>query len=333
MAGKRSRVEEPSTSVGGKKRKVKGSWNLMRIMSELGTNEQCVKFAEDNGLIPKTMVCSVHKTFMNFRRNGNKVGYFLCSRGTCRKKSCISRATGTWFENARLSLPHIYYLMYCFAHRFTEEAVIREDFILDGTSISTSTIVDWFGFCREAVISYQLDHQEYSGKIGGPGKIVQIGESKFGTIKYNKLRNIESHWALRMVENNCTDLRFELCPENDCSFEDIIPLIEKHVLKGSIIQMDSREVNDRLQEHGYLVAKAKHGEAIDPLATEDGNRREQIESQARLVRRLFNAKFHNTSGNFGDIITEYIWRRSIKTNKKDAFLALVEAIKYVYNEN
>ena len=43
--------------------------------------------------------------------------------------------------------------------------------------VAEHTIVDWCCFCREVCIVYEADHFE---RIGGPGHIVEIDESKFG---------------------------------------------------------------------------------------------------------------------------------------------------------
>ena len=45
------------------------------------------------------------------------------------------------------------------------------------------TVVDWFNFCRE-VCSEVIENENV--KISGPGKTVEIDESKFGKRKYHK---------------------------------------------------------------------------------------------------------------------------------------------------
>ncbi|CAG4946842.1 unnamed protein product [Parnassius apollo] len=40
-------------------------------------------------------------------------------------------------------------------------------------------------------------------------------------------RHIEGHWVLGMIENDCEDLRLEVCPQNMRSSEVLMPLIKK----------------------------------------------------------------------------------------------------------
>ena len=40
----------------------------------------------------------------------------------------------------------------------------------------------------------------YTLQIGGPGKVVEIDESKFGRRKYNRGRYQEGHWVFGGVE-------------------------------------------------------------------------------------------------------------------------------------
>jgi len=50
---------------------------------------------------------------------------------------------------------------------------------------SKATISDWFDFCREVCLDALHKEYEEKGKIGGPGKIVEIDESKVSVISCN----------------------------------------------------------------------------------------------------------------------------------------------------
>ncbi|KAL4703634.1 hypothetical protein ACJJTC_007661 [Scirpophaga incertulas] len=236
----REQSPQPSTSQGGGSHRrhqlytdeVKSQWNLYRIFTALGTHEQCIRFSEEQGLLPTEKMCTYHKKSMNLESISGQLGQFRCRKGKCRSKS-VSRAKGTWFENARLPLPLIFQIMYMYSADYTYEAVRRETSHWRESTLSPVTISDWFNYCRESVIVYQLEHKDEQEKIGGPGKIVQIDESKFGKRKYNRGRNIEGHWVLGLIEDGSDDLRLEVCPNNERSSEILIDLIKKHVRVGT----------------------------------------------------------------------------------------------------
>ncbi|XP_047518399.1 uncharacterized protein LOC125058366 isoform X1 [Pieris napi] len=308
-------------------------YNLPRLVRQLGTREQCLAFAEEHGLILANKMCRVHRQLMRLDLTANTtVGAFVCSRGSCRAKSRTSRATGTWFEKSGLLLPRIFYLIYCFAHRKSHEEAVFDDPLRDETNtcLSRATITDWYSYCREVIVIYYLETQQIKGKIGGPGKIVQIDESKFGRRKYNKGRRVEGHWVLGMIEDGSEDLRLEVCPDNVRSAEVLVPLIKKHVEVGTTIHTDCWRAYDCLAEHGYHHKKVNHSDPDNPFVAADGTHTQRIESQWRVVKRFFYKDNYNHPQNFGDVIVEYLWRRNIMKNKKDPFIQLIEAIKYIY---
>ena len=47
---------------------------------------------------------------------------------------------------------------------------------------SSRTLTDWGSFCREVAIDEVMNNPQ---KIGGPGIVVEIDESKFGKIYYS----------------------------------------------------------------------------------------------------------------------------------------------------
>ena len=65
------------------------------------------------------------------------------------------------------------------------------------------TLVDWYNLCRE-VCSEVIGSQKV--KVGGPGKVVEIEESKLGKRKYHKGRRKDGVWVFGGIErdsNNC----------------------------------------------------------------------------------------------------------------------------------
>ncbi|CAK1581892.1 unnamed protein product [Parnassius mnemosyne] len=171
------------------------------------------------------------------------------------------------------------------------------------------------------VVIYQIERQEVISKIGGPGKVVQIDESKFGKRKYNKGRRIEDHWILGHIDDGSEDLGLEVCPENIRSADVLMPLIKKHVAEDTTVHTDFWRAYDCLGEHGYIHKKVNHSNRDNPFVAPDGIHTQRIELQWRVVKRFFKKYNYNHPENFADIIiTEYLWRRSVQRNKKDHFM-------------
>lgn len=295
----------------------------------VGDEEKAVEFAENRGLLPKAKWCHKHKCAMRVYKQNNPIGEFRCIKSSCSTKK-VSRACGTWFEDAKIPLDRMFYLMYCYARKYSYETVKIEDFSSNEKCLSQRTISDWYSYCRETVVIYLIETFDSKDKIGGLGKTVQIDESKFGRRKFNKGRRVDGHWVLGMIEDGSEDLRLEVCPENIRSAEALIPLIKKHVNPGTTIHTDYWKAYDCLSEHGFVHKKVNHSDPDNPFVAPDGTHTQRIESQWRVVKREFYND--NYSNNFTDWIYEYQWRRMIKKNRLDPFEELLKTVLHVYGD-
>ena len=102
--------------------------------------------------------------------------------------------------------------------------------------------------------------KEERGKLGGPGTIIQIDESKFGKRKFNRGRRVDGHWVLGLIQNDSDDFRVIVCPDNLRNADTLIPLIKEHVLEGSEIHTDAWKAYSQLSNHGYIHKIVNHSD-------------------------------------------------------------------------
>lgn len=69
--------------------------------------------------------------------------------------------------------------------------------MMEELQISSNTFVDWSSFCREVCMEWANGQSQ---KLGGPGKIVEIDEAKFGRRKYHRGRIIEVNGFLEQLK-------------------------------------------------------------------------------------------------------------------------------------
>ncbi|XP_061717404.1 uncharacterized protein LOC133525162 [Cydia pomonella] len=296
---------------------LRSMWNWRKIFLELGTHDQCVQFAEERNLILTEKLCSYHRKPMTLTKESGQLGKFRCRKSNCRTKT-VSRASGTWFEDARLPLTFIFQIMYAFSEGISYHQTRKQLASQDSPVLSSRTVANWFNYCREVIAVHELQNQRVQGKIGGPNKVVQIDKSKFGKRKYNRGRQIEGHWVIGMIEDGNDDFRLEVCPDNERSAEILVPLIKKHVAEGSIIHTDYWRAYMSLPDHGYIHNRVNHSDPVNKFV-----------NQWRGLKKHFRQS--QNKQDFTLWLSEYSWRRRIYIDHLDPYEELLKAIKFVYD--
>ena len=117
----------------------------------------------------------------NDRSDGHK---WECRRqeGGKRHKVELSIRSGSQFEKSNMSLEEVLKFTYWWCRGVKQEEICHE------TNVASHTAVDWDSFCRETCEVTLLERDE---KIGGPRKVVEIDESKFGKRKYHCGHHVE----------------------------------------------------------------------------------------------------------------------------------------------
>ena len=93
--------------------------------------------------------------------------------------------------------------------------------------------VDWDRFCREICEVMYLESED---KISGPGKRVQIDESKFGKRKYHRDHRVEGQWVFGGIEEDSRKSFMFAVEER--SERTLLRIIETFIAKGTTIISD-----------------------------------------------------------------------------------------------
>ena len=97
---------------------------------------------------------------------------------------------------------------------------------------------------------------ENSEKIGGPGKIVEIDESKFGKRKYNKGKRVEGEWVFGGVERESSASFMVIVP--DRSADTLLRIIKKNIVEGTTIYSDCWRSYNCLETEGFKHLTVNH---------------------------------------------------------------------------
>ena len=121
------------------------------------------------------------------------------------------------------------------------------------SDINASTVIDWYSYLREVVISYcERNHSV----IGGEGKIVEIDESAFGARKYHRGRHRDTHWVFGGVERDSGKCFF--APVANRSKEVLLDIIKQYILPGTTIYSDCWKAYNTLADEGYIHMTVNH---------------------------------------------------------------------------
>ena len=188
-----------------------------------------------------------------WRNNSLQLHRWRCPVPAC----CAAKSirADSWFQGSHLSLETILEITYLWTQDLPQKTIIK------WCDISSRTAVDWCHFCREVCAAY-LDGR--FAPIGGPGKIVEIDESKFGKRKYNRGILRDGKWVFGGMERGSDNVFMEVVAAHDTA--TLLPIIQRNVLPGTDVYSDEWASYRCLATNGFPHGTVNHSvDFVDPV--------------------------------------------------------------------
>jgi hypothetical protein len=278
----------------------------LELFEILRSQEQTLAFIQTNGLIPTTHNCTkcgaikIITELKNYRCN-NRINFIKCSRDN-------SILNNTFFENSKISIEKILYILYEWCKDTPNEKCAEE------YECSITTISNWYKKFQDFAINIFNSTQNL--RIGGDNIIVQIDETCLMKNKYHRGRLLRSQkWIFGgIVLGNHELFFFEYVERRNEN--TLLEIIRRRILPGTIIMSDMwggyQNLENRLSEYNYRHFTVNHGEYfIDPIT---GANTQSIEAFWSVIKRKLR-KAGTNLGNFSNVeakIKENLFKKNIR---------------------
>ncbi|KFM67316.1 hypothetical protein X975_04923, partial [Stegodyphus mimosarum] len=153
--------------------------------------EILVEFLKEAELIQSSMLCpkcNCSMVLKNDRKLSDGITWY-CGKKTNNSSVCYASKTirvSSWFSKSKLTIAEIFVLTYDVLKKIGTSKIIKE------YGFGSNTMASWSQCIRETILEYiEMNSQ----MIGGPGKTVEIDESKFGKRKYHRGHHVEGQWV------------------------------------------------------------------------------------------------------------------------------------------
>ena len=154
--------------------------------------------------------------------------------------------------------------------------------------------------------------------IGGPGKVVEINEYKFGKRKYNREHHVDGQWVFGGIEHgNSANLFLVTVEKRDAA--TLLALIEKWILPGSKVVSNGWKAYSSLENLGYThEVDVNHRLSFINKNGEHTNTIEGDWCHVKACLPPYNSRNHM----FTAYLSKYMFAKICKYTKKDAVEAL-----------
>ena len=210
-------------------------------------------FLTDHGILEKGHVCEFCGGNMHKAKQGN-IWYWICYRrvnGVKCNRGKFGVRKGTFLDHTHLTIQNVTRMIWNFVYGLNIDQCKHFCCISNKTD---HTVVEYYADCR-AICNAWIWNENNTPKLGGFGKVVEMDESFFpGAPKYNRGRRLgnnwdeDDKWVFGMVQRDSLDCILKQVPPNR-KREDLLPIIQKHCVDGTIFDSDCWKAYCKLDEH------------------------------------------------------------------------------------
>jgi transposase-like protein len=159
-----------------------------------------------------------------------------------------------------------------------------------------------------------------SQKIGGPNKIVEIDERKFGRRKYNRGHAVKGQWVFGGVERESG--RTFLVPVPDRTAETLMAVICDWIEPGTTVISDCWAAYRDIAAHGYTHHTVNH--PISFVDHHTGAHTNTIEGTWRHVKAFVNP--YNRVGDYIYHLAHYVFAALCRHENVDDFTKFIALV-------
>lgn len=280
-------------------------------------DDTIIKFLSYNNLLSSGRICEnccsvmVKKKYVKVKEKSA----WQCTNTDCTLyRKMISIRRDSFFENLYLPFLDVLQVIIKWSSNIPQSVIVRE------MEIDHKTFKKIIQKLLLLINKYDNDEM----KFGGPGKIVQADETALNhKIKAHRGRAPRNKTdALCIVEYDTCITRAFACVIENKSANIIIPIICKHVEKGSIIWTDEHKSYGRLNSIGYIHDTVCHKyEFINQETGVNTQAVESLNNELNLeIKRCKGVATHKRP----EFLKEFVWKFN---NKEQRFLKIWELLK------
>lgn len=280
-----------------------------------GNEDTFFEFLMDSSLLSSSMKCGYCGNDMKIiKRKISRDGrVWYCGKATglsrCKRTKSVRHAS--MFTGSKIRKATILMLSYELFQGSSVNSIHKD------LGVFEHCISDWRQCISDVLIDFIENNTQ---KVGGPGKVVKVIESKMGRKKFSKGNFCEGQKVFGGIELGSGHLF--LVAVHDTSAETLLSLIEQWIEPGTEIISNCWDPADRLGEEGYDHLMANH--SLHFLNSASDASTVDAEETLRNFKSLFPLQ-----GSFESNIAWFMFGKVCSSLKLDPFVKFLDLVRHI----